>query len=191
MSLDRDLLIRAVGAADRFAAAERQAEMAKADYHHAIRQLHLAGATLREIADELRLSHQRVQQIVQASGGTWWSRVWRGRNVSADMTCSFCGLPPGEVSKLIAGPNVYICDACISVADEVLATQRPASTPRATIHAAAPHSRVVCSFCRRKRVPDLKLVGDDENYVCHKCLDLCRRILEARSQPAAAAAPQL
>lgn len=32
--------------------------------------------------------------------------------------CSFCHKPHTEVSKLVAGPGVYICDACIGLAVE-------------------------------------------------------------------------
>jgi ATP-dependent Clp protease ATP-binding subunit ClpX len=32
----------------------------------------------------------------------------------AELHCSFCELPQSEVRRLIAGPNVYICDQCIT-----------------------------------------------------------------------------
>ncbi|PIE60176.1 MAG: ATP-dependent Clp protease ATP-binding subunit ClpX [Desulfobulbus propionicus] len=34
--------------------------------------------------------------------------------------CSFCGREQGEVGKLIAGPNVYICDECINLCNEII-----------------------------------------------------------------------
>ncbi len=34
--------------------------------------------------------------------------------------CSFCGKNQEEVSKLIAGPNVYICDECIDLCNEIV-----------------------------------------------------------------------
>jgi len=34
--------------------------------------------------------------------------------------CSFCGKSRSEVRKLVAGPGVYICDACIGVCQNVL-----------------------------------------------------------------------
>jgi ATP-dependent Clp protease ATP-binding subunit ClpX len=34
--------------------------------------------------------------------------------------CSFCGKSHAEVKKLIAGPGVYICDACVAVCKNVL-----------------------------------------------------------------------
>ena len=37
-----------------------------------------------------------------------------------DLNCSFCGKSQEEVKKLIAGPNVYICDECIDLCNEIL-----------------------------------------------------------------------
>jgi ATP-dependent Clp protease ATP-binding subunit ClpX len=36
------------------------------------------------------------------------------------LRCSFCGKSQEEVRKLIAGPDVYICDECISLCNEIL-----------------------------------------------------------------------
>jgi len=38
-----------------------------------------------------------------------------------DLSCSFCGKGQGEVRKLIAGPNVYICDECIDLCNDIIA----------------------------------------------------------------------
>lgn len=35
--------------------------------------------------------------------------------------CSFCTKSSAEVAKLVAGPGVYICDACIGLCNDVLA----------------------------------------------------------------------
>ena len=37
--------------------------------------------------------------------------------------CSFCGKGRSEVRKLVAGPGVYICDACIGVCQNVVAKE--------------------------------------------------------------------
>ena len=37
-----------------------------------------------------------------------------------ELKCSFCGKPQSRVRKLIAGPNVYICDECIGVCTSIL-----------------------------------------------------------------------
>jgi ATP-dependent Clp protease ATP-binding subunit ClpX len=39
-------------------------------------------------------------------------------------TCSFCGKRHDEVNKLIAGPDVNICDECVSLCGEIVAEDR-------------------------------------------------------------------
>lgn len=36
------------------------------------------------------------------------------------LVCSFCGKSEREVEKLVAGPDVYICDECVDVANEII-----------------------------------------------------------------------
>lgn len=36
------------------------------------------------------------------------------------LKCSFCGKPQDQVKKLIAGPDVYICDECVELCNEIL-----------------------------------------------------------------------
>jgi ATP-dependent Clp protease ATP-binding subunit ClpX len=36
------------------------------------------------------------------------------------MTCSFCGRDEHQVTKLIAGPSVFICDTCVALCVEIL-----------------------------------------------------------------------
>ncbi len=36
------------------------------------------------------------------------------------LRCSFCGKSQEQVRRLIAGPNVYICDECIELCDEII-----------------------------------------------------------------------
>jgi hypothetical protein len=42
------------------------------------------------------------------------------------LRCSFCGKTEKEVSRLVAGPNVHICDACIGICNKVLEAAVPA-----------------------------------------------------------------
>jgi ATP-dependent Clp protease ATP-binding subunit ClpX len=41
--------------------------------------------------------------------------------------CSFCGKSQTQVRKLIAGPNVYICDECIGLCNEIMHEEMEAS----------------------------------------------------------------
>ena len=60
MPLDPQLLTQARERGAAFDEADRLALLARSDYHAAIRRLHIAGASLREVADAMGLSHQRV-----------------------------------------------------------------------------------------------------------------------------------
>jgi ClpX C4-type zinc finger len=166
VATDPALLAQAKGAGAALADAERQVLLSRADYHTAIRRLHLAGGSLREIAEALSLSHQRVQQIVATAGGSWW-QVWRGRRTKRDAVCTWCDRPPSEVAKLIAGPNVFICDVCVAAAERQLkGTSRPP--------AGASRS---CGFCSR-RANNARSLAYGTHSICTDCLRVCREILD-------------
>jgi hypothetical protein len=177
MVLDTELLEKARTAGAEHEEAERQALVSKAEYHTAVRRLHLAGGSLREIAQTLSLSHQRVQQIVSGAGGSWWRRVWRTRTIRPDAVCTWCGRPPSEVSKLIAGPHVYICDDCIRSAERTTAGD-PSAGPfgRKTRRTVASK----CAFCARRASRIRSLATASAGHVCSECLRVCREILEGR-----------
>ncbi|MGE4299339.1 MAG: ATP-dependent Clp protease ATP-binding subunit ClpX [Desulfovibrionaceae bacterium] len=40
-----------------------------------------------------------------------------------ELSCSFCGKNQEEVQRLIAGPEVYICDECVSLCNEIIAQE--------------------------------------------------------------------
>jgi ATP-dependent Clp protease ATP-binding subunit ClpX len=42
------------------------------------------------------------------------------KNREVISTCSFCGRSQEEVAKLIAGPDVHICDECIALCNEII-----------------------------------------------------------------------
>ncbi len=39
---------------------------------------------------------------------------------SKQLRCSFCGKPQDQVRRLVAGPNVYICDECIELCQDII-----------------------------------------------------------------------
>lgn len=48
------------------------------------------------------------------------------------LRCSFCGKPQSQVSRLVAGPGVYICDECIHICLDILKEGLPEEeTPEA------------------------------------------------------------
>jgi ATP-dependent Clp protease ATP-binding subunit ClpX len=47
--------------------------------------------------------------------------------VERNLRCSFCGRSEHEVEKLVAGPSVHICDACVGRAHDII--QRSSAPP--------------------------------------------------------------
>jgi ATP-dependent Clp protease ATP-binding subunit ClpA len=84
VALDDEILREAKAARDRLIAAQRRVDQARGDYHHAIRRLCAAGGSMREIAEALGLSHQRVHQIVEEQTTPIWRR--RGQLFAGRMT---------------------------------------------------------------------------------------------------------
>jgi ATP-dependent Clp protease ATP-binding subunit ClpX len=44
----------------------------------------------------------------------------RGPDNTDSLRCSFCGKSQEEVRKLIAGPQVYVCDECVELCNEIM-----------------------------------------------------------------------
>jgi ClpX C4-type zinc finger protein/ClpA/ClpB-like protein len=89
MTLDGALLNEAKGARDRLLEHQHELERARADYHFAIARLHSGGATMREIAESLGLSHQRIHQIIDGGevAGAAGSKTLLGRLVGRRERC--------------------------------------------------------------------------------------------------------
>jgi len=185
--MDEKLLADARLARERLIDAERDLEVARADFHRAVRRLHLNGSSLRELAASLGLSHQRVHQIVEEAGGSrrWIRGKGEGRRDDLLLVCSFCVKSQPEVAKLIAGPGVYICDGCVTLAEGVLSTGEAARTEYGqvtTVSTQNPH--IPCSFCGKTRgqVPSLALGPPVPHRkvpatICPECLALCDEIV--------------
>ena len=194
MVLDRGLVRDAEAARERLLKSQHAAEQARVDYHHAIRRLHAAGGSLREIAEVLRLSHQRVHQIIDDAAEPrrrWWRRRGPGWQGPAG-PCSFCGRSRQECAKLIAGPGVFICDRCVVHASRLAAGVAVDDRAEVPLGVEPSDSRFKCSFCGKqaRQVRRLVVSGlaaapggkfDQGTRICDECLDLCAEILTETS----------
>jgi hypothetical protein len=190
MGVDPNLLRDAEAARERLIESQHAAEQARADYHHAIRRLHAAGGSLREIAEALRLSHQRVHQIIdEAAEPTrrWWRRRGPGWQGPAG-PCSFCGRSREECAKLIAGPGLFICERCVAHASRLDANVSVEDGAGAPMLVEPSGSEVRCSFCGKEARQVRHLVASGLTVapggkfgqgarICDECLVLCEEIL--------------
>jgi ATP-dependent Clp protease ATP-binding subunit ClpX len=71
--------------------------------------------------------------------------------------CSFCSKSANEVKKLIAGPNVYICDECVGLCHSILSTESPLDKPQEEPqeHEAIPNPTKIKEFL------DQYIIGQD------------------------------
>jgi hypothetical protein len=208
--MDETLLAEARQAQERLIDAERDAEVARADFHRAVRRLHLHGASLRELAGTFGLSHQRVHQIVESAGGSRrWLRGSRESQPAPQVACTFCGQGRAEARKLIAGPHVYICNDCVALARNVISSGPvPGSLfvpviamPERGQPQCEPRPRMACSFCGKQvhQVDGLAAssapsdpgsppsadgaILTERPAICAECLDLCDEIIAEDLEP--------
>jgi hypothetical protein len=176
MGIDQRLLGLARRAGERIEESERVVGEARREFQRAIRTLYLDGASMREIAEAVGLSHQRVHQLLDLPRAGRASRA-------AKAACSFCGREQSQVKKLICGPGgVGVCEKCVALAEQALDRSGPASSLAAVV---VPTSDAPCSFCGKTsespRLEEgrLSLVASAENrgVICKECLDLAREIL--------------
>jgi ClpX C4-type zinc finger protein len=194
MGLDPELVREAEAARERLVESQHAAERAKVDYHHAIRRLHAAGGSLREIAEALRVSHQRVHQIIDEAAEptrpSWRRRPQRPQGPPGP--CSFCGRSREECAKLIAGPGVFICERCVADATWLSAHASVEEQAQGPMRLEAPGSEVRCSFCGKEARQVAFLVASglaaapggkfgQGARICDECLNLCMAILAETS----------
>jgi hypothetical protein len=184
-NVDEKLLAEARQAQEWLDHLEHEAEAARAEFHHAVRRLVAAGSRPRDVAAALGLNGQQLHQIVQRAGG--FEREGRNRPAAPGLACSFCGTSQYEVRKLIAGPGVYICDACVELVQGVISSGSVTNTRLGPVHAVADQDEQVrCRFCdkHRDQVAAMAAMSAEAGgevsgpaAICDECLALCIEII--------------
>ena len=179
--MDEKLLAEARQARRLMMDADRNAAVARAEFHRAARRLVEAGSSPREVASVLGLSNEQLHEIVQGTGKGAAPRPSR-----PGLSCSFCAASQHEVRKLIAGPGAYICDACVGLAGGVAGSGRPAGTRLGQLLAVPEQdSQAECSFCgkHRDQLAGLAALSAEPPppakplAICPECLSLCDEII--------------
>ena len=85
------------------------------------------------------------------------------RNNGKRITCSFCGRSQDEVSRMIAGNDVYICDNCITLCSSILDDERGAASKlgRSKLKSTEPELNLI-KPAEMKKYLDEYVVGQDE-----------------------------
>jgi ATP-dependent protease Clp ATPase subunit len=99
--------------------------------------------------------------------------------------CSFCGKSQQEVRKLIAGPEVFVCDECVALCNTIIRSEGALRAwwgslwRRRGADSGKPVPEVgLCFGCRKSRDKVTNLVTlRDGVAVCEKCVALLSDII--------------
>ncbi|MGH2626779.1 MAG: ClpX C4-type zinc finger protein [Anaerolineales bacterium] len=155
----RDALVAAQGEVTRL---EPQLNAAKVRFGNAIRRLYQAGASVSSIAQTMGLSEEAVERVVGAVSSSEYKSV---------IACNFCN---SATRRLIAGPGVYICSACVEIAQDVGAGRRHDRRVALEEHG---DDEAKCSFCGKRPRQVRYVVATESALICDECLDLCAEII--------------
>lgn len=93
------------------------------------------------------------------------------------LRCSFCGKSEHDIRKLIAGPRVFICDECVSVCDDILASgaarsisSSAAVEPPAPSMPSDPVRYLSCAICRLPTSWDEAVLVPERGALCQGCV---------------------
>jgi kynureninase len=99
------------------------------------------------------------------------------RGSDQELSCSFCGQTRWEVSKIVAGPDVYVCDGCVAQAASVLGPGGPATTGTGVMaRLDSPARGQRCSFCGQPYHRVAGLAAARDARICAECIELCEEI---------------
>jgi kynureninase len=94
-----------------------------------------------------------------------------------ELSCSFCGQTRWQVSKIVAGPDVYICDGCVGQAASALGPGDGAATGTTAMTRLDSRARGQrCSFCGQPFYRVAGLAAARDARICTECIELCQEI---------------
>ena len=109
------------------------------------------------------------------------------------LRCSFCNKSQRQVKKLIAGPNVQICDECVDICLDILGEEK-----KDAVHSSAgeddlgysgtawptPGTLLLCSLCRTPTTLDQSLAVPDRGITCEGCVSAFEAAVGERNDEA-------
>jgi hypothetical protein len=107
------------------------------------------------------------------------------------LRCSFCNKSQQDVKKLIAGPNVQICNECVDICLSIMTESKKDEQFEAKDGGVAPVGRgwsppgalLRCALCRIATPPETSLLIVDRGIICAGCAGAVEAALAERTEP--------
>ena len=87
-----------------------------------------------------------------------------------DLRCSFCRKDQRDVGKLIAGPEVYICDECVQLCLEVIENDHLSTEINGQDISPSGTLPMPCSLCGVLTPSDGALLVKNRGLLCPMCV---------------------
>jgi hypothetical protein len=128
-------------------------------WHHLEKDVHLSGDpndVFRDLGPEIRraLRERKYGPVVNDSPHSFHSQMPPGmpprpHEPQNTLYCSFCGKSQHEVTNMIAGPTVFICNECVALCTELVGEKVQDIQPPAKKEKRQPHHPVDAAAFRK------------------------------------------
>ena len=99
-----------------------------------------------------------------------------------NLRCSFCDKAQHDVCKLIAGPDVYICDECVRVCMDIMEQDRPVTEMSGQDTSPTGALPISCSLCGMLTPPDVALLVENKGILCPVCIQEVRAAIAEKDE---------
>ena len=150
------LIDKVEGTRDALEASEREMRRKRSEYHAAVGDMARSGMTVREIGKSIGISHQRVQQILDA------------------LVCLFCAAGKYDGIPFVGGGgNGFICLDCLNLAQRGLREKRRVEDDEGRVLVFSKRGTERCAFCELR-------IGDPHIDAGHKRIEALESHKRAR-----------
>ena len=136
-----------------------------------------------EIARELlQIGTALEETLKRAIGDDWDAHVPKFEDDDAKPAlCAFCGKSESDVRKLVAGPSVHICDACVELCKNILAGELDGGEVNKSPEGGTKENGL-CGICMEERESDELIFLPHAAYMCAGCLEDIQAVRDKQTE---------
>jgi len=110
------------------------------------------------------------------------SKMEKDQPGKEELRCSFCDKAQLDVCRLIAGPDVYICDECVRLCLDIMEQDRPVTEMSGEGTSPTGALPVSCSLCGMLTPPDDAMLVENRGALCPLCVQEVQAAIAERDE---------